>query len=223
MDKKTKCAGCDRERADDLYSKELVEVEVASDLGLVKVCRGRSASEPSEKCLAAARAGKCPGCGERLSYQSGVSHPALCMHCKRARGIGQAALDSEATERKYSLIDGYRFFGAYAGHDTAKACVKALAKMLGGRTHRDTSEGYSSWGFVPKIETRGFDSQHADAYVETTAAQHEALAEFQRLLGEAGAAIRKEAFKQGDDLLGRLARGEVTPDDYADKSTKERR
>ncbi len=225
MDRKTKCAGCGRERADDLYHKELVEVEVASDLDFVKVCRGRSASEPSEKCLAAARAGKCPGCGEKPSYQSGVSHPVMCEKCKRARGVGKAYLETE--EKKWSLIDGTDFFGGvWVGHedrDTVKGAVKALCKAVGGRTYRDTAEGYNSRGFVPQPKDDPYKHTHADAMVETTEAQHEGLLELQRLLGEVCQAIRKEAFRQGDNLLGRLARGEMTVDDYADKSTKERK
>ncbi len=231
MTQLVKCAGCGKDKLRGLASydtNEVVDVEIAIGQ-TVPVCVGRGRDGASDDCVRKARFRKCPGCGGEISYQLNIHNPVMCATCKAdfARGKLARTDESAGVQKKWSLLQGGgTLLGVYLEmdtHDVARKIAQVIARVAGGRMESDRLKGeeWERHGYVPP--PRGaFDLPYAAVAVETTPAQHEALLELQKLLADVFDRAKRAGFKDGEDLLGKLTRGEKSIAEFDDQATKRR-
>lgn len=219
------CAGCGKRRRAGYYAREAIDIEVAIGKRVV-VCAGK-AKGASAECVRRARENVCPGCGEQNGYVQHVTHAAVCEKCRATFAKGAAEESKPPNEvRRWALIDASRFLGYLRGNDSdsRREIARLLAETTGGRTMRAEGEESDAHGYVPPCDRRSgdFRDPRPDARCEVTAAQYEALCALATRLGDWIKAARAEGFADGENLLGKLATGEVSIAKYDDEAAKRR-
>lgn len=222
-----KCAGCNtRLYAKSYYYQNYVEGEFAPGR-VVRVCRGRGARasffDAKMSCLLAARKklAICAGCGEDV--RNFVARP-LCSDCQAA--IERArAMDASAESKAYAIVTSGLLPYLPDGRDVSKEAADLLAQIAAGPRRCSVNSDFDFGGtFVEQIRNGPYGSHTtSDPIVEMDARQAKAVSELTKLLYELAKAYEKAGFAEGNDLLGRLAKGDTTVKDYDERVERARK
>lgn len=203
------CEGCGK-KLEDSYRERAIVLFADKEF---KICPGRRrdyACEPSAAChqkLLRKLSDTCCGCGE-----SSVPHAGqVCADCKKAiarsRGVDKPV--------QWVGLDPYYFFtrNYLSDSEAALEAVRLLARAVKGA--RRLTDDHDCDGSVTKL-----GGDHPKVYVEADEDQLEALRQLQMTLARVGDDLQRDGVKRGTDLLGRLARGDVKPDDFEQWESK---
>lgn len=221
--KKEKCDGCGATPAKP--NDDLVTVDGADYQHLAVLCRGggRRNYEPKNACLAKflmAREPVCVVCGGELySWKAGNRIRPVCKSCE----ADLEQLKASKKGRAWFAFDVFAMFGqplpsnTHAPYsDFGKALIAALGGVVGERV--------GDAEYIVDRNGGGFrGDRHTDGSAQLTPDQVQGVRDLVEAYAAVIERVAESQKKEGGDLLVRLARGEVSIEDYEDGRTGSKR
>lgn len=198
------CVGCGR--------PYMVKVEVPGrpESEELPFCRGRRRVEPKPECVRAylEKGIPCVGCGEKLDYNNAIRYPSradarmrpICRHCD----VLLTDARKKVTEEDQAWY-GIHSFEAFRGIGNYGTLCRLFGKVLG-----DTGKCFID--HEPLLEHKADNT--GDVWVLLPSWQAQAAKAFLEALQAAVDGEKAEAKQEGHSMLVRLARGEISVDDY---------
>jgi hypothetical protein len=215
------CSGCgstDREQVEFEYGP-LVTVMVCGG-ALKDPSRPFSARHPKAACVRAyiAKDAPCPGCGRPSEWAA--TH-GVCRDChKRIADMLRAEASADTTPRRWWEINDYRLFNVDddqqgpSSEVTEKLALSLVAFMGANAGVGKAPPGTIIAGTVPMGGDRPGLASPLEALL--TDKQAKAMDEFARAARAWGQRLYDAGKAYGGNMLVRLARGEVTVDEFED-------
>ncbi len=220
-----KCEACDNELhgPGKEYWQQADYAEIPVAPGVMALCcakglghHGKPSGSVRGACARRIRQkrGLCPGCGKHGPYTDMTWRGVLCDDCE--------ATLARTRETETKKVEWYRILSAalvpHLSGDLVEQASRALAEAVAGARRwfpivQETS-AYPNHDITPNGSDHRWSHSTFDPIVEMDEAQAIALCRFLGFIYEIAEAQHAQGFEEGDNLLRRLAKGDVKPDEY---------